>query len=85
MEEELSTDAIKQQFTLLDEAIAVRIGNQINDDKAAHETGYELDEIPEGLFDDEEEFITKPMEPKLSAPEQMNTHLRHMRNTSQLK
>ena len=68
MEEELSTDAIKQQLTLLDEAITARIGNQIKDDKAAHETSYELDEIPEGLFDDEEEFIAEPIEPKLSAP-----------------
>ena len=68
-EEELLTDAIKQQVTSLDEGITARIGNQINDDKAAHETSYKLDEIPEGLFDNEEEFIAKPIEPKLSAPE----------------
>ena len=67
--EELSTDAIKQQLTLLDEAITVRIGNQIKDDKAACETSYKLDNIPEGLFNDEEEFIAEPIEPKLSAPE----------------
>ena len=69
MEEELLTDAIKQQLTSLDEAINLRIGNQIKDDKAAHETGYKLDKIPEGFFDDEEEFITEPIEPMLSALE----------------
>ena len=67
MEEELSTDAIQQQLTSLYEAINLRIGNQIKDDKATCETGYELDDIPEGLFDDEEEFITEPIEPMLSA------------------
>ena len=68
-EEELLTDAIKQQLTLLDEAITARIGNQIKDDKATCETGYKQDKIPEGLFDNEEEFIAKPIEPKLSTPE----------------
>ena len=68
MEQELSTDAVKQQLTSLDEAINLRIGNQIKDNKATHETGYELDELPEGLFDDEEEFIAEPIELALSTP-----------------
>ena len=68
-EEELLTDALKQQITSLDEAINLRISNQIKDDKATHETVYELlEEIPEGLFDDKEEFIAEPIEPMLSAP-----------------
>ena len=58
----------KKQLTSLDEPIKLRIGNQIKDDKATHETSYELDEIPKGLFDDEEEFIAEPIEPMLSAP-----------------
>ena len=65
----VSTDAIKQQLTLLDEAILWGSSNQIKDDKAACETSYKLDNIPEGLFNDEEEFIAEPIEPKLSAPE----------------
>ena len=68
-EEELLTDAIKQQLTSLDDAINSRIGNQIKDDKVAHETSYRLDGIPEGLFDNEEEFIAEPIKPKLSALE----------------
>ena len=69
MEEELLTNAIKQQLTSLDEAINLRICNQIKDNKATRKTSYELDGIPEGLFDDEEEFIAEPIEPKLSTLE----------------
>ena len=68
-EEELLTDAINQQLTSLDEAINSRISNQIKDDKAAHKTGYELDRIPEGLFNNEEEFIAKLIELTLSTIE----------------
>ena len=62
------TDAVKQQLTSLGEPIILRISNQIKNDKAIHETGYKLDEIAEGLFDDEEEFITEPIKVMLSAP-----------------
>ena len=67
-EEELLTDAVKQQLTSLDEAMNLRIGNQIKDDKATCKTGYKLDEILEGLFDDEEEFIAEWIKPTLSTP-----------------
>ena len=66
MEEELLTYAIEQQLTSLDEAINLRISNQIKDDNATHETGYNLEELPEGLFDDEEEFITELIKLMLS-------------------
>ena len=59
-EEELSSDTIKDQLASLDESIKERIGNQIRNDKAARESGYEHKEIPEGLFDDKEESIAKP-------------------------
>ena len=68
-EEELSTDAIKDQLASLDVSIKERIGNQIKNNKAACESSYEHEEIPEGLFDKEEEFTAKPIELDLSTPE----------------
>ena len=68
-EEELSTDAIKDQLASLDESIKERIGNQIKNNKAARESGYRHEEIPEGLFDDKEEFTAEPIELDQSTPE----------------
>ena len=68
-EEELSTNAIKDQLASLDVSIKERISNQIKNDKATCESSYEHEEIPEGLFDEEEEFTAEPIEPDLSAPE----------------
>ena len=68
-EEELSTDTIREQLNSLDESIKERIGNQIKNDKAACEPGFDHEDTPEGLFDDEEEPIAEPIEPELSAPE----------------
>ena len=67
--EELSTNAIWEQLNSLDESIKERIENQIKNDKAAHEPGFDHEDTPEGLFDDEEEPIAEPIEPELSAPE----------------
>ena len=69
MEEELSTNAIQEQLTSLDTPIMERIGNQIKNDKATHKSGYDHEEIPEGLFDNEEEPIAEPIELELSSPE----------------
>jgi hypothetical protein len=68
-EEELSTDAIWEQLTLLDESIKDRIGNQIKNDKAACEPGFDHEDAPEGLFDNEEEPIADLIEPDLATPE----------------
>jgi hypothetical protein len=68
-EEELSTDAIQEQLNSLDESIKKRIRNQIKNDKAACEPGFDHEDTPEGLFDNEEEPIAETIELELSAPE----------------
>ena len=67
--EELATDSVREQLTLLDEGIKIRIGNQIKNDKAARAAGYDQDEILDGLFNDKEDFIAELMEPELTTPE----------------
>ena len=80
-EEELSTDAIKDQLASLDESIKERISNQIKNDKAARKSSYKHEEIPEGLFDDKEEFIAKVMELELSTQKPMSICWSLMMNT----